>query len=287
MVVPKFAAPTRRGFTLIELLVVIAIIAILAAILFPVFAQARAKARQAVCISNVKQLGLGFMMYVQDYDENFPYWAWGNSSTNAPCTGNVACGHFESIWFNAIYPYVKNAGVYACPNANDHSTISQNAMWNWVSNGGNNTYLGQYNIVSGLWTAPINYGMSEPLEQGSLFGNYGSPTTDAALTFPAQTLLFGDCAVGLTAEGPPSSATDPNGNIVLERVAYPNTPADCWPNTNTCGAANSDDNALAGFPAVFDSQARHTAGDVVGFADGHAKWLRDTNITRMLLIGGF
>ena len=111
----------RAGFTLVELLVVIAIIAILAAILFPVFAQAREAARTTVCLSNVKQLSLGAMMYVQDYDENFPSWVWGNSSTIAPCsssgnpsagTGGPGCGHFESIWFNAIYPYVKNAGVY-------------------------------------------------------------------------------------------------------------------------------------------------------------------------------
>src|SRR5881296_3938324 len=62
----------RKGFTLIELLVVIAIIAILAAILFPVFAQARAKARQAVCLSNMRQLGTGLTMYAQDYDETLP-----------------------------------------------------------------------------------------------------------------------------------------------------------------------------------------------------------------------
>lgn len=62
----------RRGFTLIELLVVIAIIAILAAILFPVFAQAREKARQTTCVSNLKQIGTAFMMYVQDYDETYP-----------------------------------------------------------------------------------------------------------------------------------------------------------------------------------------------------------------------
>src|SRR5262245_33152461 len=65
------AGSRRRGFTLIELLVVIAIIAILAAILFPVFAQARAKARQATCVSNLKQLGHGLLMYTQDYDETF------------------------------------------------------------------------------------------------------------------------------------------------------------------------------------------------------------------------
>ena len=84
--------PRCRGFTLIELLVVIAIIAILAAILFPVFAQARGKARQAACLSNLKQLGLATLMYAQDYDEMFPYmyyvpsmtWPLGFLLTNPP-----------------------------------------------------------------------------------------------------------------------------------------------------------------------------------------------------------
>ena len=279
MVATKFAAKSRRGFTLIELLVVIAIIAILAAILFPVFAQARAKARQAVCVSNVKQLGLGFMMYVQDYDENYPFWQWGASYVSGSPTPN----NFTSIWFNAIYPYVKNAGVYACPNANDHSTIKQNNIWNWT----NTASFPNTNLNPALLNAIINYGMSEPLEQGSLFGAGNSPTTIAALTFPAQTLLFADCSVGLTAEGPPANATDPVGQQILGRVAYPNTPADCWPNTGACGAAQDNPNAQAGFPAIYENQARHTGGDVIGYADGHAKWLRDTNITKTLLIGGF
>jgi prepilin-type N-terminal cleavage/methylation domain-containing protein/prepilin-type processing-associated H-X9-DG protein len=99
----------RQGFTLIELLVVIAIIAILAAILFPVFAKAREKARQASCQSNLKQVALGVLMYIQDYDEKppcTPYWECGrpNNSTT-------------TRWYAAIYPYVKNQQLFACPSS--------------------------------------------------------------------------------------------------------------------------------------------------------------------------
>ncbi len=107
-----------KGFTLIELLVVIAIIAILAAILFPVFAQARLKARQAACISNLNQLGTAALMYVQDYDEQYPAgdnWDSPLIGQPDPVTKKVdpyaACG-----WESQIYPYIKEVGVYYCPN---------------------------------------------------------------------------------------------------------------------------------------------------------------------------
>ena len=124
----------RRGFTLIELLVVIAIIAILAAILFPVFAQARDKARSASCLSNMKQLGLGTMMYVQDYDEQFPlstsniggqwltnFWHmvppdWSSLTTPPAVIGS------KYVWANSTQPYIKNYNILRCPSTTEVRT---------------------------------------------------------------------------------------------------------------------------------------------------------------------
>jgi prepilin-type N-terminal cleavage/methylation domain-containing protein len=103
----------RNGFTLIELLVVIAIIAILAAILFPVFAQAREQARMSTCLSNFKQMGLGVMMYVQDWDENYPI------SRLYGFPGHSDCGQKTVTWKDETAPYVKNLQVYKCP-SNKH-----------------------------------------------------------------------------------------------------------------------------------------------------------------------
>ncbi len=96
------------GFTLIELLVVIAIIAILAAILFPVFAKAREKARQTACLSNMKQIGTGLLMYVQDYDELYPLRYGGACPPD--CENDK-----PRSWKNMVAPYIKNYGIYKCP----------------------------------------------------------------------------------------------------------------------------------------------------------------------------
>jgi len=99
----------RRGFTLIELLVVIAIIAILAAILFPVFARAREKARQTSCLSNLKQIGLGAVMYAQDYDERWVIYRLGS-------------GHVPNLfWPQLVEPYMKNEQIMQCPSRGDRS----------------------------------------------------------------------------------------------------------------------------------------------------------------------
>lgn len=107
----------RGAFTLIELLVVIAIISILAAILFPVFARARENARRTSCLSNMKQLGLGVMMYVQDYDERFLgpcFGSVGGVEETLPCPGNSAQS-CRAYWPVKIYPYIKSLQVFSCP----------------------------------------------------------------------------------------------------------------------------------------------------------------------------
>ena len=126
----------RKGFTLIELLVVIAIIAILAAILFPVFAQAREKARQASCLSNRKQLGTALQLYVDDYDETMPYmldfskWIlnvysdWGKGPEPFDNLGSFdiysGLGNCWS-WADCIFPYVKNVKMFVCPSGDRHA----------------------------------------------------------------------------------------------------------------------------------------------------------------------
>jgi prepilin-type N-terminal cleavage/methylation domain-containing protein/prepilin-type processing-associated H-X9-DG protein len=127
----------RRAFTLIELLVVIAIIAILAAILFPVFAKAREKARATSCLSNLKQIGLANGMYVQDYDGTFPL------GYIAGVTGDwvdpIDDPNMQPNWWSQLMPYVKNDGVWLCPSA-------QNGAW-YRAGRKNTSYMANWWII--------------------------------------------------------------------------------------------------------------------------------------------
>jgi prepilin-type N-terminal cleavage/methylation domain-containing protein/prepilin-type processing-associated H-X9-DG protein len=119
-----------RAFTLIELLVVIAIIAILAAILFPVFAQAREKARTISCLSNTRQLGMAVQMYVQDYDETFFSQPWPGGCPTSE-TGYFLDDPTQPTqhWATLVYPYVKSAGIFDCPSFQGTTYTASYSLW--------------------------------------------------------------------------------------------------------------------------------------------------------------
>jgi prepilin-type N-terminal cleavage/methylation domain-containing protein len=158
-----------RGFTLIELLVVIAIIAILAAILFPVFAQARDKARQSACLSNSKQMALGIAMYRQDWDGYNPFAGW---PPGAKWQHNVhsKTSHYEMEWQFTIQPYLKNVGVMRC--ASDKASYEERPV----------SYL--FNNYMAYDRKPFSEAsVDRPAECVMLWDGYG-PTGSATQTPP-------------------------------------------------------------------------------------------------------
>lgn len=173
-----------HGFTLIELLVVIAIIAILAAILFPVFAQAREKARQTTCLSNMKQIGLGMYMYVQDNDETYV----------TACVGGNIWGGLQPqaySWAEAILPYIKNNGVFICP-----SEVTKPCMYQWFDpiNGSapnHDVIRSYYPAMNYRDASGANAGNAEVAPYGAgkaVITDYQIGTTLAAIGRPADTL---------------------------------------------------------------------------------------------------
>jgi prepilin-type N-terminal cleavage/methylation domain-containing protein/prepilin-type processing-associated H-X9-DG protein len=226
----------QRGFTLIELLVVIAIIAILAAILFPVFAQARAAARKASCISNLKQLALAQTMYLQDYDERFCKWVNGGTPPDSWAQPNGA-----GWWMNEIYPYIKNYGLYACP---------QDTRADDQANGWGYAVLPNTNPVQYYRSS---YGMSEWINTaGNSFNRL------ASIQFPAQTFLMSD------AIGPLTNDWDNCGNPTIPygfaRTWYSNY--DAW------GPWGQEENY-----EKFKQYSRHGDGNVIAYVDGHSKYM--------------
>jgi len=156
----------RRAFTLIELLVVIAIIAILAAILFPVFARAREQARKTACLSNMKQMGTGILMYVQDYDETLPMTNYSNTIDH-----NSDWGVSYILWCDLIMPYTKNYQVFICPS---RPTESLNRTGGW-----------------GKVTRPKGYAESSYVN-GWTYSNTSGLIGLAAVQVPAERIILAE-----------------------------------------------------------------------------------------------
>ena len=233
----------RTGFTLIELLVVIAIIAILAAILFPVFAQAREAARKTQCISNCKQLGTGFMMYLQDYDETFPFITC-QDSFGPGCSGWLVS---SLPWPLTIQPYVKNFGIYACPSDPDRACFSKPDFKpmleyvNWPGAAAASTPAELARIF------PLSYATNYFLSNSSLgAGATGRPINLAQIQAPAKLMLLSDYGKG----------TAP------------------W-STTTYGTYYMVPGYNAGVTGRWTASKRHQKGRIFAFCDGHAKYIPD------------
>ncbi len=226
-----------RGFTLIELLVVIAIIAILAAILFPVFAQAREQARRTVCLSNTKQMGLAFAMYVQDYDEMTPAVIHDSALPEDP-----------DFWY-IVQPYVKNVDVFYCPDRNE-----------WILDNEGDDCTGQpFNLRQNC----IGYGYNWGIRAGSTTGLVGSRihfqdnghngyiqpgVALASIVAPAQVFAYGD------------SGDNPRYTICADYIFQYYTP-------NNPGGNGGTSN----YPVTSNSQLRHGGNLNFAFVDGHSK----------------
>src|SRR5687768_7082257 len=186
----------RSGFTLIELLVVIAIIAILAAILFPVFARAREAARKTACLSNTNQITKGFLMYVQDYDEVFPPWTKNACLRYGPAPNSQF--YLEHMYPALVGPYIKNGvnttpgpdygklgEVWACPSIKPMlSTLANTYAYNYYAFGGTSNGLASLNCAPGpgLSAAYAPFNGSE----------FSTPASLASLGRPAETHFLTD-----------------------------------------------------------------------------------------------
>ncbi len=245
-------ARKQTGFTLIELLVVIAIIAILASILFPVFATAREKARQTSCLSNIKQLGLAAMQYEQDYDETIvPGWnGVGPSWSGFTWPGNQR-------WMDLLFTYTKSEQVYSCPSDNN-SVPYRRTPANTVD--GNPLYFesvsnpGSYAINATYWgTDPDGVPATSPNGQPS-----------ASVAAPASTILLTEYSPYFVS---PCAGGDGWG---IAEIA--------WSDKNAC-AATFYPNAKP--PTLAKSPGRHNGGLNVAYADGHAKWSRIDQLAKV------
>jgi prepilin-type N-terminal cleavage/methylation domain-containing protein/prepilin-type processing-associated H-X9-DG protein len=253
----------RFGFTLIELLVVIAIIAILAAILFPVFAQAREKARQTSCLSNIKQQGLAVHMYAQDYDETLPPWWVSNTPNNAQPAG------YDDIhyWYVGLLPYVKSREIFRCPSAGGASAYSP---WDIKDVFDPNEKDASGKLVKHWLAGTGGYGWNAcfiSTHAGTYGATSGNPLgmSLAAISRAAEVIMIGEI----------SKQSNPAGIYLTQRLY------DQLPKTLAVGCG------YPGYPPVTrngktypggNREYRHSEGANIAFFDGHAKWYKEDQL---------
>jgi prepilin-type N-terminal cleavage/methylation domain-containing protein/prepilin-type processing-associated H-X9-DG protein len=268
--------PNRRraiqtgGFTLIELLVVIAIIAILAAILFPVFANAREKARQTACASNLKQMGLAAMMYIQDYDDTWFPCEYQNPDGSVQYWSllKTASGSYD-LTDSLIQPYMKNTQVLKCPSffAKPHYGDGDGYGYNWGWLGGQ-----YYDPTSTFYANDYTYWNSPTY--GWYW--YGSPAKLSAMTSPSTTIAFADAGY-VTSPGTDNSITE---TILIDPPSWWS-----WPEGSSTGINPTIDfrhvqNKVIVDPVTLNVTEPGMAN--IEFADGHVKALSMGQVTESM-----